>query len=331
MGFCRGRVGSLADTLRVDRVSRELWIMDGRADKVIGGTFLLLVVGYIIYYLWNPLDRSETDLLTTGVVVLTLVLAGVTYWYARITNLIAKTNRETLAETQRIALANQKMVSETERIVLANEALVQAAEAQRRAAARPVVTFALQPAETEWDRAGGVDPAKATITRFRLEVRNHGPGPALNIRVDSSDRAFHDYYQFEEVLPPFALGIDRYQVVTLRWRHSKPDTSGLSGDEQWRVLFDSRLDKRMRDQFPDGMTRIDKISAYWSTLRDAPDRFTLVASYFDVYDNLLRSELDLLLHKHPRVSWAAEVEAGVTRLYRPEVSEPESASANMGA
>ncbi len=282
------------------------WITADKATLALLIAALLLSVA--IYYL-APARMSQTDRLTAGLVILTPAVVFVTYWYARITNRIAETNLDTLEETRRISQANEAMVTEAQR--------------QRQMAARPVVAFALHPAETEWDGEGeGIDPTKPTITRFQLEVRNVGSGPALNVTVDAEART-HAYepgdritrlFRIEEPLSPFALGVGHSRVITYRWRRPKPDLP-LQGEEAANYFSnDLTLRNPVAEKYRDDHESINRLAGYWQDLLRRPVAYQLEATYADVYDNVWVSRAPLEIpYNHP-AEWASEVRLGNTTL-----------------
>ncbi len=244
-------------------------------------------------------------------VVVTAVLVAITAYYAKRTSDIARETQTTADATKQMVAATQEQVAET--------------RAQREAQARPVVAFALHPAETEWD-GDGVDPAKPTITRFRLEVRNVGSGPALNVVMDAEART-HAYeagdpitrlFDMEEPLSPFALGVGNSQVITYRWRKPKPDIPLQGGEAANYFSDDPSLQQPVAEKYRDDHESINRLAGYWQDLLQRPVAYALEATYTDVYGNAWASRASLdMPYNHP-AEWASEVRLGNTALDRPK-------------
>ncbi len=259
----------------------------------------------------------------------TVVLALITAFYAKRTSDMAKqaeitadVTKQMAAETQRMVEANRELVETNLQMVASMREQVAETRAQREAQVRPVVTFALHPTETGWDGEGeGVDPTKPTITRFQLEVRNVGAGPALNITIESED-PIGNYYEVEESMSPFALGVDQAQTITYSWRDWRPRTR-LKGEDQWQVFHNPEaVYEPFIQKYPDGKDEVVRLRQYSDKLMEAPDTFHLTAVYYNVYGRRLRSHVPVIIDKHFIIAWARAVRLGQTTVDDPITRAP---------
>ncbi len=258
---------------------------------------------------------SDWAALITGLA--TVVLVVITAYYAKRTSDIAE-------QSQVTADATKLMAEETRKMVAATQEQVSETRAQREAQARPVVTFTLHAAETEWEPPEGVDPAKPTITRFDLEVRNVGSGPALNVIVDAAERKegqsgdrITRHFDMEVPLSPFVLGVGDSHVIVFRWRDRKPDTPLQDNEAADYFSNDPALQQPVRQKYQDDGDSINRLAHYWQALVQRPEKYALKAVYTDVYGSVWTSRAPLDMPYRSPAEWASEVILGDTMLDGP--------------
>ncbi len=259
---------------------------------------------------------SDWVALITGLA--TVVLVAITAYYAKRTSDIAE-------QTQVTADATKLMADETRKMVAATQEQVSETRAQREAQARPVVTFTLLALETEWEPPEGVDHTVPTITRFGLEVRNVGSGPALNVVVDAEateggfqpgDRITR-HFNIEVPVSTSVLGVGDSRFITYRWRKPKPDTP-LQDDEAANLFSnDWAVQQPVRQKYQDDGDSINRLVDYRQALVQRPVKYTLRAVYTDAYGSVWSSRAPLDIPYRSPAEWASEVKLGDTVLDGP--------------